>query len=180
MTIRAQAMQNRGNTINKSPEQRREQDDHLSLVANITTLQTTRLNDNGIPTLRALAAAAPDQKPPKMQQSTFNKLRRQARLQEEQRTAIARGDAQPYRYEFLESGIRANGIADDDAQRRSARGFYRLPEPSPGAVFFDMEGDPYYDIGTGLEYLFGAYTGRRVLRELGLRSWRDARQRSAR
>ena len=98
------------------------------------------------------------QKPPKMQQSTFDKLRRQARLQEEQRTAIARGDAQPYRYEFLESGIRANGIADDDAQRGSARGFYRLPEPSPGDVFFDMEGDPYYDIGTGLEYLFGAYT----------------------
>jgi predicted RecB family nuclease len=139
-------------------EQRREQDDHLSLVANVTRLQTTRLNDNGIPTLRALAAAGPGQKPPKMQQSTFDKLRRQARLQAEQRTAIARGDAQPYRYEFLESGIRANGIADDDAQRRSARGFYRLPEPSPGDVFFDMEGDPYYDIGTGLEYLFGAYT----------------------
>ena len=141
-----------------SCEQRREKDDHLSLVANITRLQTTRLNDNGILTLRGLAAAAPDQKPPKMQQSTFEKLRRQARLQEEQRIALVRGDVHPYRYEFLESGIRPNGIAEDGVQPPKPRGFYRLPEPSPGDVFFDMEGDPYYDIGTGLEYLFGAYT----------------------
>ena len=139
-------------------EQRRETDDHLSLVANITNLQTARLNDNGIPTLRTLAAAAPDQKPPKMQQPTFDKLRRQARLQQEQRTAIARGDAKPYRYEFLESGIRANNVAEDAARPSKPRGFYLLPESSPGDVFFDMEGDPYYDIGTGLEYLFGAYT----------------------
>jgi uncharacterized protein len=139
-------------------EQRREQDDHLSLVANITTLQTARLNDSGIPTLRSLAAATPDQKPGKMQQPTFDKLRLQACLQEQQRTAIARGNANPYRFEFIESGLRTNGASDEDAQRRGVRGFYRLPKPSPGDVFFDMEGDPYYDIGTGLEYLFGAHT----------------------
>ncbi|MFY9779961.1 MAG: TM0106 family RecB-like putative nuclease [Candidatus Baltobacteraceae bacterium] len=153
-------------------EQRREKDDHLSLVANMTRQQTARLNDNGIPTLRALAAAGADRKPPKMQQSTFERLRRQARLQKEQRVALACGDAHPYRYEFLESGIRLNGNAADGAQPAGAdngaehagaqpagaRGFYRLPEPSPGDVFFDMEGDPYFEIGTGLEYLFGAYT----------------------
>ncbi len=60
----------------------------------------------------------------------------------------------PYRYEFLESGIRAN----EAAATGQPRGFFRIPEPSSGDVFFDMEGDPYYDIGTGLEYLFGAYT----------------------
>ncbi|MGP6157754.1 MAG: TM0106 family RecB-like putative nuclease, partial [Vulcanimicrobiaceae bacterium] len=138
-------------------EQRREADDHLSLVANITTLQTSRLNDGGIATLRALATAAPEQKPPKMPQSTFDKLRRQARLQHEQRIAIASGRPAPYRYEFLESGICTQG-AEEEAAPPKLRGFYRLPEPSPGDVFFDMEGDPYHELGTGLEYLFGAYT----------------------
>jgi uncharacterized protein len=168
-------------------EAQREADDHLSLVANITRQQTARLNDAGILTLRSLAAAAPEAKPPKMQAKTFGNLRRQARLQEQQRLAIARGDADPYKYELLESGIReivigesaslVNGVPEngvpqsgvhqsDGAPENAAkktpvwkpRGFYLLPEPSPGDVFFDMEGDPYYDIGTGLEYLFGAHT----------------------
>jgi uncharacterized protein len=34
------------------------------------------------------------------------------------------------------------------------RGLARLPEPSPGDVFFDFEGDPYWG-DEGLEYLFG-------------------------
>jgi hypothetical protein len=72
------------------------------------------------------------------------------------RTPIASGDAHPYRYEFLESGIHTNDVADEAARPHKPRGFYLLPESSPGDVFFDMEGDPYYDIGTGLEYLFGA------------------------
>jgi predicted RecB family nuclease len=139
-------------------EQRRETDDHLSLVANITTLQTGKLNESGITTLRALATASVEQKPAKMPVSTFEKLRQQARLQEEQRTALALGDADPYRYEFLKSGIPTNAADDERGQRPVLRGFSLLPEPSPGDVFFDMEGDPYYDIGTGLEYLFGAYT----------------------
>jgi predicted RecB family nuclease len=139
-------------------EQRRQDDDHLSLVANITTLQMTRLNDNGVATLRALATAGADQKPAKMQSSTFDKLRRQARLQGEQRTALARGDAQPYRFEFLESGIPTSDEPEEGAAPPAPRGFYLLPEPSPGDVFFDMEGDPYHEMGTGLEYLFGAYT----------------------
>ena len=35
------------------------------------------------------------------------------------------------------------------------RGFARLPAPSPGDVFFDIEGDPYWG-REGLEYLFGS------------------------
>lgn len=127
-------------------ERRWKADDHLSLVANITGLQTTRLNENGIHTLRALAAATPDERPPKMTTTTFAKLERQARLQEEQRLLVASGAEHPYRYEFLETGL------------KTPRGFFHLPKPSPGDVFFDMEGDPYFEIGTGLEYLFGAYT----------------------
>jgi len=131
---------------NDACQQRWKADDHLSLVANITRLQTARLNDAGIRTLHELAAATPDDAPPKMASTTFAKLERQARLQEEQRLAVASGEEYPYRYEFLETGI------------EKPRGFHLMPPPSSGDVFFDMEGDPYYEIGVGLEYLFGAYT----------------------
>jgi uncharacterized protein len=33
-----------------------------------------------------------------------------------------------------------------------------LPAASPGDVFFDMEGDPYFSPERGLEYLFGFTT----------------------
>jgi len=33
-------------------------------------------------------------------------------------------------------------------------GLYRLPQPNPGDIYFDIEGDPFYDSG-GLEYLLG-------------------------
>ena len=142
---------------NPSCKQRREDDDHLSLVANITRLQTARVNAIGIQKLHCLALAPPAPIPQKMPQATFDKLRRQARLQDEQRTAVAEGLEPWARYEFLESGIRMNGAVEEDGRPPKLVGFYRLPEPSPGDVFFDMEGDPYYEIGTGLEYLFGAY-----------------------
>ena len=44
------------------------------------------------------------------------------------------------------------------------RGWAALPEPSPGDLFFDMEGDPYAlddEHGSGLEYLFGVDRARR-------------------
>jgi predicted RecB family nuclease len=125
---------------------RRRRDDHLSLVANITRMQTGRLNDAGITTLASLAVAPSEPRPPKIVPTTFEKLRRQARLQDEQRRALAAHDPVWERYEFIADAI-DNRV-----------GFFRLPEPSPGDVFFDMEGDPYYDIDAGLEYLFGAYT----------------------
>jgi predicted RecB family nuclease len=61
-------------------------------------------------------------------------LRRQARLQMTQRKS-----GKP-EYELL--------------MPEAGRGFALLPAPSPGDIFFDMEGDPYYQ--DGLEYLFGA------------------------
>ena len=36
-------------------------------------------------------------------------------------------------------------------------GFALLPKPAKGDVFFDMEGDPLYEPGRGLEYLFGCW-----------------------
>ncbi|MGH8502338.1 MAG: TM0106 family RecB-like putative nuclease, partial [Gammaproteobacteria bacterium] len=58
----------------------------------------------------------------------------------------------------LQSARRRDGenrhepLALDPEQRR---GFYRLPKPDPGDIFFDMEGDPLEP--GGLEYLFGVY-----------------------
>ena len=131
---------------NDACDARRRRDDHLSGVAGLSRLQTERLNASGITTLAALGSAADHMRPPKMERSTFEKLRRQARLQDEQRRARAANEPDADRYEFIE-----------DAPKLG-RGFALLPAASPGDVFFDMEGDPYYDIGIGLEYLFGAYT----------------------
>jgi AAA domain/RNase_H superfamily len=36
-------------------------------------------------------------------------------------------------------------------------GFALMPEPAAGDVFFDMEGDPLFEPGRGLEYLFGCW-----------------------
>jgi uncharacterized protein len=125
---------------------RRAADDHLSGVANISRLQIARLTASGITTLRQLALAPAERVPEEMESRTFATLARQARLQHEQRLALARNEVDPYRYELLDESI------------TGGRGLTLLPEPSPGDVFFDMEGDPYYAIGTGLEYLFGAVT----------------------
>ncbi|MBV9103481.1 MAG: TM0106 family RecB-like putative nuclease, partial [Candidatus Eremiobacteraeota bacterium] len=135
-------------------EQRR-RDDSPILVAGLSRLQDRRLRSGGILTLEALAQ--PDvERPADIKSTTFEKLRRQARLQFDQRVALAKGLPDPYRYELLPPA----------APEEPPRGLTLLPKPSPGDVFFDMEGDPYYDVAEGLEYLFGAYT-----HDLGFRAF---------
>ena len=34
-------------------------------------------------------------------------------------------------------------------------GLLRLPPPSPGDLYLDFEGDPWFEDGAGLEYLAG-------------------------
>jgi predicted RecB family nuclease len=111
----------------------READEHLSLVARIQRSQRTRLVERGIETVTQLAAAEPADRPPRIGAVTFDGLRAQARLQMVKRTT---GEL---RYELLAPAEEC--------------GFARLPQPSEGDVFFDMEGDPFFD--EGLEYLFG-------------------------
>lgn len=128
-------------------------DDHLSLVAGIRRLQTARLNDSGIGTLEALSKSTAEQRPTTMNRTTYEKLARQARLQFEQRVALAAKQPNPYKYEILPI----------DPQSLDKRGFALIPPPSTGDIFFDMEGYPFYGLGeggtdSGLEYLFGAYT----------------------
>jgi predicted RecB family nuclease len=116
-------------------DERREADDHLSLVANITRGQRERLAGAGVTTLASLATALPAVSG--IDADVLARLHRQAALQLDFRET---GE--------LEYELRAPA---------EGRGFARLPEPSPGDVFFDMEGDPLFDDG-GLEYLFGYVT----------------------
>jgi uncharacterized protein len=115
---------------------RRRADDHLSLVAGISRLQTRELQAAGVTTLAQLGALALPLtlEPRRGAIESFVRVRQQARMQLEGRALGA-----PV-HELLP-------IAPD-------RGLARLPEPSPGDVFLDLEGDPFAQIG-GREYLFG-------------------------
>jgi uncharacterized protein len=110
-------------------------DDHLVRVARIRRDQIERLSLAGITTLEGLGDAPPATKVPHMSAATFETLRHQAELQ---LSARRTGEQ---RYELLEPLER--------------RGLALLPEPSPGDLFYDIEGDPYWEPGEGLEYLHG-------------------------
>jgi len=110
-----------------------EKSDHLSLVANITRNQSAKLEAAGVSTVEALARLTPETRIADLNPATFGRLNAQARLQVGKRT-----DGQN----------RVALLAPADG-----KGFARLPKPSPGDLFFDMEGDPL--IALGLEYLFG-------------------------
>jgi uncharacterized protein len=107
--------------------------DHLSLVARITGGQIEKLNSAGIATVSQLGALGAGTRIPGVQPATLERLRGQARLQN-----LKRQDGQ----------VRCELLATE-----AGRGLERLPQPSPGDLFFDMEGDPL--IAGGLEYLFG-------------------------
>ena len=46
---------------------------------------------------------------------------------------------------------------------QAGAGFALLPEPSPGDLFFDFEGNPFWDTDGGLEYLWGILDADRAL-----------------
>jgi len=120
---------------NETCEGKREDDDHLSIVAWMRRDQIAKLESAGITTVRQFAQT--ELRPKGMNAQSFEKLRRQARLQIESR------DLDAPRWELLEHDPRM--------------GFGLLPEPAEGDVYFDMEGDPMYEPGRGLEYLFGCW-----------------------
>ncbi|MFA5886133.1 MAG: TM0106 family RecB-like putative nuclease, partial [Acidimicrobiia bacterium] len=128
----------------------RRRDDHLSLVAGMSRSATRRLTDVDITTRRALAAATVHERPPRMAEATYDKLRRQAALQ-------VRGEGHtPPLFELLPvvwPGAPGGPDPDDPFAELRPRGLAALPAPSPGDLFLDLEGDPYVD--GGLEYLWG-------------------------
>jgi predicted RecB family nuclease len=119
-------------------DQRRDDDDHLSLVARMARPQIAKLNQAGIETVAQLATTATADRPSGIGQVTFDRLQQQARLQVHQR------ETGELACERLKPEIDGDG---------PPRGFARMPKPSEGDLFFDIEGDPFYD--DGLEYLWG-------------------------
>jgi predicted RecB family nuclease len=118
-------------------DKRRRADDHLSLVAGITRHQRAALGDLGVTTVAALAKLPiPLAKAPlRASAEALERTREQARLQ------VATRETGRLVYELL-------------PQLTPDLGLGALPVPSPGDLFFDIEGDPFA-FDDGLEYLFG-------------------------
>ena len=57
-------------------------------------------------------------------------------------------------------------------------GYARLPDPSAGDVFFDLEGDPYVGTDGGIEYLWGWWTAGPATNASGRTTRRPRRRRS--
>ncbi|MEP7116058.1 MAG: TM0106 family RecB-like putative nuclease [Acidobacteriota bacterium] len=118
---------------------RRRNDDHLAFIAGIARTQRTEFVAHHVPTLSAAAALGDPLPfiPTRGSRDTYERLRDQARLQHRQRT-----NHQPV-HELL--------------PLQPDMGLSRLPAPSPGDIFLDLEGARFAREG-GREYLFGIWT----------------------
>ena len=117
-------------------DSRRHSDDHLSLVAGIHTLHIGELNRQGIDTLEQFAEQDTPlrERPVRGNREAFAKAQAQARIQLD--------------------GRRAGRPLHELLPVEAGHGLTRLPEPSPGDLYFDIESDPFVE-GGGLEYLLG-------------------------
>jgi uncharacterized protein len=116
---------------------KRRADDHLSLVAGIRRQQRDQFEAWSAETMAKLAALPiPLKERPKHgSKAGYERVREQARVQVQGRT-----EKQPVHEPILPVA--------------AGMGFCRLPEPSVGDMFVDLEGDPF--VGeNGLQYLFG-------------------------
>ena len=123
-------------------------DDHLCLVAGIAARQRRALSERGVDTLEALGdLRAADRA------AARGHERRGARAgSASRRGSRSRGDARGSRtYELL--------LPEPARSIEPERGLASLPPPSPGDLFFDIEGDPFA-LDDGLDYLFGVLDDR--------------------
>jgi predicted RecB family nuclease len=108
--------------------------DHLSRVAGIRRSQIEKLLAANIATLAALGRSPADP-PPSIKPDTWTKIREQAALQ-----------------------LHARECGEDKyvlLRPQPDSGFALLPDASPGDLFFDFEGNPFWDKDGSLEYLWG-------------------------
>lgn len=110
-------------------------DNYLSLIANIRRSQIDKFLKANIKTVDVVAQLPDTTLIPELNPEVFNRLHSQAVLQEYK---LQSGKD---KYEILAC--------------KSGEGFERLPKPDAGDLFFDMEGNPLHE--NGLEYLFGIY-----------------------
>ena len=120
----------------KPCDDRRHADDHLSLVAGITRLNRREFEANDVKTLERLGdlVLPIPFKPAKCSKESLEKAQGQARIQL--------------------AGRRAHAPIHELLPVEEGRGLALLPEPSPGDVFLDLEGDHFAEEGPR-EYLFG-------------------------
>ena len=111
---------------------------------------------------RARRARRPSRRRPGSAQTRGTKIREQAELQ-----LAAREHGQRH--------------ATSSCRRSRRAGFALLPDPSPGDLFFDFEGNPFWDADGSLEYLWGILDAERQLHAAARARPRDrARWRSRR
>ncbi len=115
---------------------RRRADDHLCLVAGISRTQISELKRREVGSVAGLAAVPLPWpwKPERGSGQAYERSREQARMQVQGRI-----EGRPV-YEVIAP--------------QPTLGLARLPTPSAGDVFFDIEGDPFVS-DAGLEFLFG-------------------------
>ena len=123
----------------KECDGQRRHDDHLSFVAGISKLQRKELTLQSVPTLESLAKLPLPIafKPSRGSREGYARVREQARIQWEGRTEAK------LKFELLRC--------------EPGEGLFRLPSPSDGDIFVDLEGDPFVEDG-GREYLIGVLT----------------------
>jgi predicted RecB family nuclease len=126
---------------------KRHDDDHLSLVAGLPRLHRRELARQGITTVAGLAGMEVPIafKPKRGSRESFERAREQALVQLQSR-------GQPTPTWTLRTPPRPDPTGPPEPY-----GLGRLPTPSSGDVFLDLEGDLFADEG-GREYLFGIAT----------------------
>ena len=129
---------------------KRRADDHLSLVAGISRTQRDELNAHDVVTLTSLAQTPLPLtfKPKRGSVSSYERVREQARLQ------FASRDRSPPLYEAIAISPPVATTIHVSTEKTVPVGLARLPEPSAGDLFLDLEGDPFAVEG-GREYLIG-------------------------
>jgi predicted RecB family nuclease len=123
-------------------DRQRRDDDHLSLVAGIRRQHRDQLlvwEIDKVAKLATMQHPLPrEKKPLHGSRESYDRVREQARIQVESK------DLEIPKHEPILPVVEKTG-------------FCKLPEPSPGDVFVDLEGDPFVG-DSGLQYLFGIAT----------------------
>ena len=112
-----------------------EDDNYVNLVAGSNKSQIEKLKKNKVKTVEQLAKTKLLATDLKINTESFDKIKSQAQLQEEKR----------------KTGEDKIIFLDPDF----GKGFYKLPKPDDGDIFFDIEGFPRID--RPFEYLHGLY-----------------------
>ena len=111
-------------------------DNYINQVARINRSQTEKLKKENINTVEKLSLKKVNDIKSKINSETKERIIEQAKLQEEKRKT------NKSKWVLLES--------------KPNKGFYKLPKPNEGDLFYDIEGYPLKE-GRGFEYLHGVY-----------------------